>query len=216
LLVLAGIVCSSCGGDGLPLGISQQPQITSVEPCVALPGEQVTITGSYLIGLGTPNTTVTIGGVPGAFVNSATTFTIVATVPAGAGATIDVTTDIGTGSFANFTSGARSVVPEVEPNDAVDGSNATQCNGNRQASGILSTVTDKDHFMFGCSNNKKFKVKVTPIGIIPSVFINGAGMPLDSNGETAVFSSSNTNVLVGLTGGAGAYFVTLEYQQPTN
>ena len=208
----AGLVLTlvACGGDVVP-GSSVGVNILAVEPPVAAPGEQITILGSDLIGLGTPNTVVKIGGVPATIVSS-DSLKIVAIVPPGAGSTVSVTTDINTGTFDQWKSGTRITVPEVEPNDNTSGANATQVTTNRQSTGTLSSVADKDHFLFGNTAYKHYKVKVTPAGIIPTVYINGVGYPLDSSGQTGVIETTNTNTLVGLTGGTGSYTVDLVFQ----
>lgn len=201
LSLLSVLACF--GGEGSDLGLPD-PTIRGTEPCRAVAGENIEIHGFNLNHTGT----VSIGGVQ-AQVVSWSNDKIVATIPAGAAnGNIVVDPDLYGIVSTTFTIGSRSTVAEVEPNDAIDCSNATPDGGNRAAGGALSNALDKDHFKFECLVRAEiYKLKMTP-RLVGQVFVNGVAKNLDANGEVRLVTNSDM-LCVGITGAAGAYNLTM-------
>ncbi len=207
-LTVAVVVIVACGGSGEDSFGNKVPVITACYPCKGLAGDQITIIGHDLTGVGS-SLTADVGGTNATIV-SATPTKIVITAPAGAGAApVHIPNSIGQSTSADtFTYGATTVVPEVEPNDNINGTNATQVGMNTKASGTLNGVADKDHFVFGClDKGQPFTIKVTP-PVVNQVFVDGVGYPVDANG-VALFYPQGSSALVGLTGGSGAYTIEM-------
>ncbi len=82
-----------------------------------------------------------------------------------------------------------------------------------QGKGVLAVPSDKDHFKRECLIfGKKYKIKLTP-KLVNTVYY-GLGDPLtplvlDPNGEAQITASAN-HVIVGITGGSGAYTIDID------
>lgn len=201
----------ACSGGGGPFDCDDnnttftppptpQPLISEVAPCDGAVGDTVTIFGAFL----SNGPSVQFNGVA-ATITSATAGKIVVTVPPGAtSGNIRVLTS---GGIANkdFTVGTMPPVPEVEPNDNVDCSNATafEC----KASGTLANVGDKDHFKRMSLAGGQYRITLTPT-VVTTVFVDGTGVNL-TNG-TAVIQVAAGDICIGLTGGTGAYVLRVE------
>lgn len=157
---------------------------------------------------------VSIDGHPATIVgqdSSSLRVTVPAGVAAGAGKRVTVhngAVEVATGSV---TIGATTPATETEPNDNVDGIDATFVRDmNWEATGNLSSFADKDHFEFDCvSSSFQYEIFVNPPGA-GQVFVNGQAVALDGTGK-GVFrnASANGKCLVGITGGTGNYTITL-------
>lgn len=192
----------------LSTSISGESNVYGVNLPRGMVGDTVTIIGQNLNTGGTPS--ITIGGQPCAVV-SYDNSSVVITVPAGAATGemrfINADKNLIVGKFYV---GTTASVPEVEPNDAINGADATLEAGNRSCTGNLSSVGDKDHFRFEeLVLGKRYRLKVNP-RIVGSVYVHGAAVSLDSSGEAEVIATSTT-LLVGLTGGTGDYTLTATY-----
>lgn len=180
--------------------------VEGFNPPRGVAGDNITIYGRDLNTAGTA--TVTFNGVPATIV-STNDSAIVVQVPAGASngelrfANATVNTAVG-----DFFVGAPGSVPEVEPNDAINGADATLDAGTQNCTGTLSSVADKDHFRFqSLIPGHIYRIKVNP-KVVGVVYVNGAAVTLDSSGE-ADYTNQNETMIVGLTGGTGDYTVTI-------
>jgi len=111
----------------------------------------------------------------------------------------------------SVTIGATNPVSETEPNDNVDGLDATFVTDmNWEATGNLSNFADKDHFEFDCvSKTFDYEIMVNPPAA-GQVFVNGSAVILDATGKgTFRNGSANGKCLVGITGGVGNYTISL-------
>ncbi len=199
----------SCSDDG-PVVVTD-PSVSEVIPCKAAVGEDVVILGSKFFaaqGRGY----VRINGML-APVKSWEDRRIVATVPAGATTgPITVVNDDGGSSGPSSESlevGARFTVPEIEPNDSVNGGDATPVGRNMEAAGTLANVGDKDHFRFDCIHDRFYKIKVSP-PLVSVVYVNGSAVPLTLGEGTINGTPLADTIVVGLTGGTGNYTVSIE------
>jgi len=116
--------------------------------------------------------------------------------------------EVGAGTV---TIGATNPTTETEPNDNVDGLDATFVRDmNWEATGALSSFADKDHFEFDCiAHSIEYEIFVSPPGA-GQVFVNGQAVTLDGTGKgTFRNASANDKCLVGITGGTGNYTITL-------
>lgn len=208
LFLASLIVVAACAGFGQEeTSFVPPPGISTVEPCVAAVGETVHIKGFFP---GSLSPIIRFGATAATIVSSDSSH-ITVTVPVGAGAGVTAVSPTGSSGVVAFSVGTRVTVPEVEPNDSVAGADATSATTNRSGSGVLSDVSDKDHFVFDCLRSKSFRVVVSPAGTVGTVFVDGVGHPLDAGGKTASIAFATDTALVGLTGGTGAYTVSLEY-----
>jgi len=215
VLVAAASVLACFGGAGDDEDFL--PQITALNHCKAPVGDQLIIDGGNFRsaqGLGQ----VEISGKSCPIV-SWTSNRIVCTVPAGAtsGSLVVRNDGLDAVTFPDFVVGTRTPVTEVEPNDDINGANATSVEGNEEGTGVLGGVFDKDHFHFHCIFNlAEYTIKVTP-RVVDTVYVNGIGFPLDVNGECALTEprAVNRRLLVGITDGSGAYSISVKYLRPT-
>ncbi len=215
VLTLAFLSITACLGGSAghcnDAQITTNPDITSIDPCKAGPGEDITINGNNFFGTQGAGY-VRIGGVQ-ATVKSWSNRTIVATVPAGtAGGVVTVTNEDRVVSNADdsIVIGARTAVPESEPNDSINGGDATDTGMDQTGSGTLANVGDKDHFLMNCILPRPYTVTVSP-RVVGVVYVDGVAVNLDANG-VGVFSGllrSGRRVLVGLTGGTGNYTISV-------
>lgn len=105
--------------------------------------------------------------------------------------------------------GTNDPVPEIEPNEDINGADATPMNKRSAGAGTLSSPADRDHFIRDCFIvGARYSVTVSP-RIVGTVFVNGVGIPLDAAGRGEFVATAN--VLFGLTGGTGAYTMTLDF-----
>lgn len=210
-LVLAMIIISACGGSGDD-PIFNDLAIQGFYPCRGAAGDQITIIGSHFLPQGNGQTIVEFNGTP-AQVVSIGDHQIVVTVPPGATNGKIRVSNPTTGAFSDeaFEVGGRITVPEVEPNDNTDGSNATPVGKGDTSSGALSSVLDRDHFVFDCLlAGEGYTVQVTP-RLVTEVFVDGASVPLDANGKGRFFASSTGPTYIGLTGGTGSYTLHITF-----
>jgi hypothetical protein len=115
----------------------------------------------------------------------------------------------GLGQF-DLTIGEVVAVEEVEPNDLSDGSNATPVPIEMKAKGELSSVSDRDFFMFGSLYpNLKYRVLVTPQGTAGNVTVNGKPVALSGVGE-GLFQPTSNVAQIGLSQGEGSYTVVIK------
>lgn len=208
--LLASLGCATgalvgCAGAGDLVVIGDAPELLLVFPCSGNPGDRIELLGNFFLNAGEGDTTVEVGGVP-VTVENLTDTKLSFVAPAGSGAKTVVVKRNGKSSTARSLK-LRTNLPviEVEPNDSINGTNATRMDGEVLAVGTLSNAADKDHFYFDCLNsNKTVKLKLTPrlVGII---YINGLAVALDANGECLLGVSQG---LVGLTGATGDYTLT--------
>jgi hypothetical protein len=199
------LIVSGCVGDGTwtPPDNVGAALISDVSPCHGNVGDEVVLSGEF-----TNVTGVTVSGVAAEIIsNNGGTLRI--RVPNGA-TTGPIRVDAlgASDTVGPFEVGTNNGVAEVEPNDDINGSNATRilCKG----SGALSSPTDKDHFFREdiLDTGHGYRLKLTP-KIVSVVYVNGSAVSLDANGE-AVIHPPAAGVLIGLTGGVGAYSVELE------
>lgn len=206
-LTIVGCGGNGCGGSDT-LSIMDSNAIVTIEPCIVSPGSTLWVYGSF------PNPGATTFSFPGATASVTPTAIsnsrAVLTVPAGVvSGGLAANSSGNNPGFYNYTVGTLVTVNEVEPNDAVDGSNATTAGNNRTVTGTLSSPADADHFTFGCVASKKFRVTLTGTAALTEIFIEG--LPLTLAGGVGTFTVGNTatTILIGLTGATGNYTLTL-------
>lgn len=177
-------------------------------PCIGPAGTPVTI-------FRTPNAGSAYSfGSAFASANSSTTTSVEVTVPTQA-TTSNVSVHdnfnrvIGT-SPEPFTVGTDDPVPEIEPNEDINGADATPMGPRTQGTGQLSGTADRDHFRRGCfMTGARYSVTVTP-RVTDTVFVNGVGVALDGAGRGEFVAAANTLVF-GMTNGDGAYSMTIGF-----
>lgn len=202
LLVCLGMILA-CGGAGA--GGTDQAYITSVYPCKAAPGDTVTMKGSFGSG-GSP--VVSIGGTS-VVLDSWGRTTIVFKMPAGASGKVTVTDANGSATSSDTCSaGAPAAVNEVEPNDDINGTDATPDLSNHIMTGVLSSESDRDHFYVTCLPGPfTYTVNLSP-RVVGIIYVNGTGVALDGSGNATINGVGDAK-LFGLTGGTGAYTLTV-------
>lgn len=200
-------VILACGGLG---GADSAIEIFYVDHCKAAIGENVTIKGVHFGATQGNRGRVSVNGVPCTIVSWSAT-EIVATVPAGAtsGDLVVINDEGADERYTGFEVGARTPVAEIEPNDAVDGSDATDVGMNESGTGTLASASDRDHFKFGCiQENPSYKIKVSP-RVVGVVYVAGSPVTLDPNGEAILPPNIVGTALIGLTGATGAYTLSV-------
>lgn len=186
------------------------PFLASVAPCAGAVGQQIRIKGTDFFG--TAPTKILVNGVEAEIV-SLSGEEAVFIIPMGAtSGRVTISHDVGSAeSYDDLLIRKGDPVPEIEPNDNIDGSNATQMNGELIATGNLSTAglfADKDHFKFQClDETKRIKITVYP-RLVSVIYLNGLSAPLDSNGEYTL-PAGQKDLLIGLTGAVGTYSIIL-------
>ncbi len=81
---------------------------------------------------------------------------------------------------------------------------------NWEATGALSSFADRDHFEFDCVTPSFYYEIVVSPATAGQVFVNGQAVTIDATGKGLfVNRSANGKCLVGITGGAGNYTITL-------
>jgi len=117
------------------------------------------------------------------------------------------------GSTHGITVAAPTVVSEIEPNEDTNGANATPMGGQVQATGTLSSAGDRDHFLRTCfMTGARYSVTVQP-RVVGVVYVNGTAVTLDAAGR-GEFLATGDPQLFGLTGGTGAYAMTIGFVNP--
>lgn len=172
-------------------------------------GDNITIYGHSLDVGGTPS--VLVNGVACAIVSTAAR-TVVVTLPVGVtGGELTFGNVNGTVSGGSFFVGPTAAVPEVEPNDDINGGDATLDRGNRLFTGTLSGVGDKDHFRLESTVYAKvYKIHIEP-AVVNTIYVNGTGVPVDGSGNAEFLSAARTNI-IGITGGTGDYTISVTMQ----
>lgn len=180
-------------------------------PCVLMPGTTTTVYGSKLDVVWSASM-----GVNGVQITNRTSTSFDLVIPAGATSGSVVFSDLygrQVGNTHPITVGPDTVVPESETNDDVNGADATPMGGRTQGSGTLSSVADRDHFRRTCfMTGARYSVTVQP-RIVGVVYVNGTGVPLDASGR-GEFLATGDPQLFGLTGGTGAYTMTIGFVNP--
>lgn len=210
LAFLALTAVFGCGGGHCPGDSSAASDesifmtLTDLEPCVLTPGQPGRVYSSYA----QPPQSYTFP--VGAEANDVVQHTNYAdmTVPASAVSGLifaSRTSPIGSASLP-YQIGVLVSVPEIEPNDEIDGSNSTPVGNNRTATGTLADPSDADHFTFGCLMSKRVRVTLTP-PLVDTVFVNGTAIPLTAG--SGVFTSTTAEIVVGLVGATGDYTLTI-------
>lgn len=177
-----GCAGGDCTGDSSsPSELHISFSLTSIEPCVISPGQVVRVYGTYTLPpqIYTFSPSITTTGV-----TQQSNYADM-TVPAGAvtGSLIATRTAPNGISSVPYTIGTLVSVPEIEPNEAIDGSNATPVGNNRTATGNLANAGDADHFRFGCVLNKPLRVTLNP-PLVGNVFVNGTAVTLTAGSGT--------------------------------
>jgi len=180
-------------------------------PCIGPAGTQVTV-------FRTPNTlsSIMFAGVLAQSSNPTET-SVVATVPTHA---VTGSVSVVDGALRNqgvssepFTVGIDDLVPEIEPNEDINGADATPMGPRTRGTGTLNGPGDRDHFRRGCfMTGARYWVTVTP-RVTDTVFVNGTGVALDANGRGEFVAAANS-LLFGMTGGNGDYTMTIGFVSP--
>lgn len=207
--LLASMACfGGSGDDGV---IATNPVVGMIRPCKAAVGEDVVIYGNnFFATQGTGYARINGQQCP---VKSWSNTMIKITVPPGATsgpvsvANSDALGDVGD----SIEIGPRTPVAEIEPNDATNGSNATDTKMDQAGAGTLSSATDKDHYRIRCIlQGELYTLTLTP-PVVGVVYLNGTALNLDANGKATINGNTYVgSVVVGLTGGTGAYTLTVE------
>lgn len=211
IMVIAA--CAGLGDEGEDFFGNPEPFLGAIYPCKGVAGETIELRGSNFNapGLSTPTVRFANGTVGNVLSYSASRITV--QIPAGAtNGPIQVQTTYGSSTGTqSYSSAGRVVVPEIEPNDDTSGTNATQTNGNPQASGTLSGAADKDHFVFDClADGYPYKLKVNP-AVVGVIYVNGNPVTVGADGYARFFGPAGDRVLIGLTGGTGAYTLEMSF-----
>ncbi len=209
VLLIAVMSISACFA-GAGVDDDKRPVFQCAYPCTGQPGDQITVDGlNFNLDPAFP-ADILIGGKK-ATVVSRTNDRMVVIVPPGTGhGFIFASSRFGQSTLGgDFTYGAQTVVAEVEPNDSVDGANATLVGANTEASGSLSSPQDKDHFKFDClCANRYMRLTITP-RVVPVIYINGTAHAVGANGVVDFIAPpsflDNSQALIGVTGATGNY-----------
>lgn len=207
-------VILACGGNSEDLFGNPLPTVFRIYPCQGVVGDEITIEGT---GMNGPNEKVFVGTTQ-ATVVSHTATRIVIKAPGGTDGRINVSNTYGNSYSPHVFEHGPNSVAEIENNDNIDGSNATlvPC---AQATGNLDNVTDRDHFIFECIMSPTrvtapfyYRLIVDP-PVVRTVYIDGNAVTLNASGNAEYLRSKPTSgnrLLVGLTGGTGAYTLTIQ------
>lgn len=203
LICLVSVIgCAGSGSDDD--GLASTINISAIEPCIVTPGSNLRVYGDFSAPI---NTFFFQTGGNASIISQEANLANVR-VPAGTTSgtlTASRTSPSGLGTYA-YTVGSLVSIPEVEPNEAVDGSNATLAGNNRRVTGVLADAADADHFRFSCMENKSMRVTVTP-AIVTEVIVNGNTILLV--GGTGTFTSTTDSMVLGLVNGVGSYSVAI-------
>ena len=196
-----------CFGGGNDFFGNPEPQVLGFFPCSAQSGDEVTIAGVNLSAPGAAPA-VYFNGTPVNTIVSRSDTRITVIVPTGGGdGPIRVSSTSGVDESAQAFEYGGGPVVEVEPNDDINGANATPVPKSGKGAGNLSSVADKDHFQIGCMDvADAYIVKVSPV--ISPIYINGAPYNPNAAGEVTI-DPSTAGILIGLTGATGPYTLTV-------
>lgn len=213
--LLGLITCLACAGgscagdDEYKPPTFPAPTISAVYPCAALPGDTIRIVGTNLAGAsiyagGAFTTVISNNG-------SEVIAKVGATASPDTSLLVAVSVSGGESGQSTLKILTGTIVAEHEPNDNINGTDATDTGGERSFGGTLATTIDRDHFRIGCLDPATtYKIKITPIVASP-IYVDGRAVVLDSNGEATISSGAMEHV-IGLTGGVGTYTGTLTPQ----
>lgn len=210
-LLLSLFACGGGSGSSFPA-----PVLYGFDPAVAQKGQSFTVYGQNFVTDGT--TRVSIAHIECPIV-SITPTQVVVTVPnelRPSSGIVEITNSYGVrDSNDQFVVGTPSTIAEIEPNDAGASQNylnETFVGGNRSLSGTLASTSDHDQFLVSALvEGHQYSINVSP-KLVNSVDVNGMTVVLDGTG-TATFTVplTTTRMHLGLSGGTGAYTVTIAH-----
>lgn len=209
------VIFGCVGGGDTDVFANDKPVIYAIYPCIGTAGDTVDIVGKNLRGVGgSLPPTVDLNGVAGT-VNAFTNAKVSFSVPGGGtNSKVHLSNTIGQdSSFTTFIYQGRQTIHEVEPNDDINGVNATHVGKHPTADGTLSSAADKDHFLFDCIEaGISYKLKITP-RVVGTIYLDGVAVAVDAVGF-AHFQGTrlNTLALIGLTGGVGNYSLEMSLE----
>ncbi|MBS1709638.1 MAG: hypothetical protein JSS65_13075 [Armatimonadetes bacterium] len=204
VVILTGLLLATGCGGGAP---ADQPIVASISPSVAAAGEEIILYGAGFDHGEVP--TVSFDGLDFVHVVSYTNNRIHVVIPAGSvSGSLYVAAGIGQSDPFPFTVGTRVTVPEVEPNDAADGSDATAATTNRVVTGKLKDTSDVDTFTFTGLAGTHYRLKLSPNLPNGVLKVNGSVVFLDSNAEADLSANSAKETLT-LSNSTGDYTITL-------
>jgi len=207
-LVIVG--CFGGCDEDEPNYFSQPPPDVNIDgywPCIVAPGGDLTIFGRDFMGADR----AFVGGNEATIVSKTNIRMVLRTAAATSNGQINLFQ--GPKLIAKRfndppTIGTEVIVPEVEPNDDINGSNATPMGKNREARGVLSSPTDADHFLRDCFHpGSRYRITITPPGL-PVIYVDGVPVTLTAGQGT--FTPTRDKALFGLTAGIGAYKITVD------
>lgn len=217
-LSVAVVVIGACFGGGGVDG-ANSPILYCSYPPKGVAGDEVILDGvfpddaTFPIQAGFSSSAQTFG--TQVQIVSKTAERIVVRVPAGSGTGyIHVRNQFGMTQSKRFEYGAQEDVAEIEPNDAIDGSDATVAGLNTKAHGSLSNPLDKDHFHFdGLCADWNMVLTITP-RVVSVVYINGQPYDVAADGTVKFKPPLDTlfgdgKALIGITGATGAYQIKM-------
>lgn len=213
--IALAVIFGCVGGGDTDVFANDTPVIYAIYPCIGTAGDTVDIVGKNLRGVGgSLAPTVDLNGVAGS-VTSFTNAKVSFTVPGGGtNSPVHLSNTIGQdSSLMIFVYRARQVIHEAEPNDEINGVNATQVGKHPTADGALSSTADKDHFLFDCiETGIAYKLKITP-RVVGTIYLDGDAVAVDAGGY-AHFTGRRLNgaALIGLTGGVGSYSLEMSLE----
>lgn len=186
---------------------STDTSVNGVNPPRGVANDNVSIHGSGLSAGGTP--TVTMNGLPCDIVSVSDAVVVIRVPLAATTGELTMSSTKGNWTLGTFFVGPTAPVPEVEPNDDIDGADATRDMGNRAGTGTLASSADRDHFRFeSLLFDTQYTINVSP-RVVDVIYVNGAEVTLDAGGNGVVDSGVAETLVVGLTGGTGDYTVSM-------
>lgn len=209
---LGCVVCDSDDNSSSSVPPPVSIPLRGMWPCIGPIGTEVTVYSTNA----SPAASVSVGG-RAAFFTARTTKSLTFNVPTG-GATGPIVAHDAFGRASGqtpeqFVVGNDDPVQEVEPNEDINGGDATPMFQRTRGLGNLANPADRDHFLRNCFMvGGRYSVTVTP-RVVGTVFVNGTGVPLDANGR-GEFNASHMSMLFGLTGGTGPYTMTIGFVSP--
>lgn len=208
--------CAVCEDDSDDWTSLPPPPISTpligMWPCVALAGTEVTVYSTNA-----PEISRIRHGGQDATITARTAKSVTFRVPAGAASNqifaYDVYGRVSGQTTDPHTVGPDDPVNEIEPNEDINGGDATPIGARTRGLGNLANPADRDHFLRACFMvGGRYSVTVSP-RVVGTVFVNGTGVPLDANGR-GEFNATHMSMLFGMTGGTGPYTMTIGFVSP--